>query len=312
MKSQHGAPSRCTTQALNVHSAPVRPSPKQPKSLISGPSTVALASLALLLFASPALRAQGSDPAALNVVKSAVNTELKEARLDRSNWEYRDHDVQPDKNSIYEVIETPHGELKRLLVLNGNPLTGSAEQQELERIRHFVNSPSQQAHARKDDAHDDAQARELLKMLPHAFLWSISTQNANEVTLQFRPDPSFHAPDMQSRVLGVMAGEMVVTRPDNRIKTLRGKLTHEIKIGWGLLGKLDKGGTFDVERRPVTPGHWEITETHVHIGGHALLFKTIGQQDDDTKTDWKPSTASNLRVAEQQLTHQQLTHGGAG
>ena len=32
---------------------------------------------------------------------------------------------------------------------------------------------------------------------------------------------------------------------------------------------------------------WQITETHVHIQGHALLFKTISEQEDDVKTDFK-------------------------
>ena len=106
---------------------------------------------------------------------------------------------------------------------------------------------------------------------------------------------------MQSRVLGIMAGEMIVVRDGNRIKTLRGTLTDDVRIGFGILGKMDKGGTFDVERREIAPGHWQVTETHVHIGGHALLFKSIGQQEDETKTDFHPSTAPNLQAAEQQI-----------
>jgi predicted metalloprotease with PDZ domain len=31
---------------------------------------------------------------------------------------------------------------------------------------------------------------------------------------------------------------------------------------------------------------WVITETHVHITGHALFFKTIGQQEDEVKTEF--------------------------
>ena len=245
--------------------------------------------------------AQGSDAAALATVRAAVASEMNAANTDHSAWEYRDHDIQPGKDGVYHVIETPQGDLRRLLTLNGQPLTGSAEQDELDRIREFVNSPDEQARKRKDSAHDDAQARELLTMLPNAFLWTIAGEAPEEITLKFRPNPNFSPPDMQARVLGVMAGEMVVAREGNRIQTLRGTLTNDVEIGFGLLGKIDQGGTFDVERRQVAPGHWQITETHVHIGGHALLFKSIGQQEDETKTDWKPSTAPNLQVAEEQL-----------
>ena len=94
---------------------------------------------------------------------------------------------------------------------------------------------------------------------------------------------------------------VIVARDGNRIRTLRGALTEDVKFGFGFFGRLNKGGSFDIERRQVGGGHWQITESHVHIGGHALLFKNIGQQDDETKTDWKPSTAANLREAEEQL-----------
>lgn len=262
----------------------------------------------LLLFGSslfavaPAL-AQSSDGAALSVVRTAVQTELNSARLDHMAWDYRDHDIQPGKDAVYRVIETPKGDLRRMLELNGRPLTGSAEQQELDRIRGFVNSADQQAKRRRAASQDDTQARELLTMLPNAFIWTPVSENAQQITLKFRPNPAFNPPDMQSRVLGVMAGEMVIARDGDRIESLKGTLTDDVKIGFGLLGKIDRGGTFDVERREISPGHWQITETHVHIGGHALLFKTIGQQEDELKSDWKPSTALNLQVAEQQITH---------
>ena len=138
-------------------------------------------------------------------------------------------------------------------------------------------------------------------MLPDAFIWTRGEENGNLLTLNFRPNPDFHPPDMQSRVMGTMAGQMIISTDGYRIRTLRGTLTDDIRIGFGILGKLDRGGTFDVERRMVGNDHWQITETHVHIGGHALIFHTIGQQEDDVKTDWRPSTAHTLQEAEHQL-----------
>ena len=165
----------------------------------------------------------------------------------------------------------------------------------------YVNNPEEQARRKKAGAQDDAQARELLGMLPTAFVWEITATTPQEISLKFRPDTSFHPPDMQSRVLGVMAGELVIAREGDRIVSLRGTLTDDVKIGFGLFGKINKGGTFDVERRKIAADHWQIAETHVHIGGHALLFKSIGQDEDEVKDQWKPSTAPNLQVAEEQL-----------
>ena len=256
--------------------------------------------LVLTLSAFP-LAAQSSQPDALQAVRAAVASEMQADKTDQSIWTYQDHDSVPDLDGTYTTIETRQGTLRRLIKLNGEPLSASATQAETQRIERYVHDPTAQARARKNGAHDDAQAAEMLKMLPDAFVWSIVNQTNELTTLSFQPNPNFNAPDMQSRVMSTMGGEMVVTRDGNRIRTLRGRLTNDVLIGFGILAKLYKGGTFDVERREVGGGHWQITETHVHIGGHALLFKSIGQQEDEVKTDWKPSPDDTLEGASRTL-----------
>ena len=86
--------------------------------------------------------------------------------------------------------------------------------------------------------------------------------------------------------MGAMSGSMVIDRAQHRIRTMKGRLEHDVTIGFGLLARIKQGSVFDVERRQVAPGYWEITETHVHIRGHALFFYTIGQQEDEVKTDF--------------------------
>ena len=86
-----------------------------------------------------------------------------------------------------------------------------------------------------------------------------------------------------------MAGEIAVSKQQNRIQTIKGKLIHDVKFGCGLFGRMNQGGTFNVERRELAPGIWPITESHVHIDGHVLLFKTINEQEDEVKTDFRPT-----------------------
>jgi len=235
------------------------------------------------------------------VVRAAVESELAANNTDKSVWTYRDHDRTPGKDAVFQTIETPHGSLRRMLTLSGVPLNDVQTAAETRRIAEFVNNPSEQAKAHRNDQHDDAQARAMLQMLPDAFVWTIASQDADSTTLSFRPNPDFSPPDMQARVMGTMAGTMVIAKNGNRIRTLKGSLSKDVDIGWGLLGKLNQGGTFDVERRLVGGGHWQIAETHVHIGGHALLFHTIGQQEDEEKTEWKPSTEQTLADAARTL-----------
>ena len=228
-----------------------------------------------------------SENIAQTLVQRAVTVELDAARNDHSLWRYRMTEKQED-NSLYDVIETAQGSLKHKLQQSGHPLTPEQQSAETARIQAFINDTRAQAKQHKDGEHDDASAAKMLNLLPRAFHWTVAGKTVSEITLHFVPDPAFDPPDIESRVLSAMVGDLVVDKRQYRITTIRGRLSHDVNIGYGLLGKLREGGTFNVERRQVAPDSWQITETHVHIDGRALLFKTIGQQTDEVKTGFKP------------------------
>jgi hypothetical protein len=221
------------------------------------------------------------------IVQQAVNTELAADRTDHSLWHYRMREKQED-DSVYDVVDTAQGEVKQKIAMGGHPLSADQERVEAAKVKSFLSDPRAQAQQRKNGEHDDKSAEKLLNLLPRAFVWKVVGESGGEITLHFAPDPNFKAPDIESRVLGAMEGELVVDLAQHRIRTIRGMLAHDVEIGYGFLGKLRQGGTFDVERRQVAPGSWQITETHVHIDGRALLFKTIGQQTDEVKYDFQP------------------------
>jgi len=264
--------------------------------LLPQPTARCLLAFAALLLPA-ALHAQTSDPKALEYVRGAVASQLLADKTDRSCWIYRDHDVTPSHNLLTSNVGTPDGELKRTIEQNGRPVSAAEAQAETDRIVRFVHDYSAQSKTHKENSHDDQQATALLKMLPEAFLWTIASETSELVTLNYVPNPNFEGPDYQAKVMSTMAGQLVVVRKGNHIKTFRGSLTEDFKIFGGVFGRLYKGGTFDVERREVAPGFWEITETHVHIAGHVFVFHTIGEQQDEVKSDWKPSPAKNLTEA---------------
>ena len=151
----------------------------------------------------------------------------------------------------------------------------------------YLDNPSLQEKLRKNEAHDDREAEEMLNLLPRAFLWTREGENGDEVLLHFQPDPNFRPPDLESKVFAAMEGEMRVNTRAMRIASIKGTLIQNVKIFGGLLGQLDAGGTFDVERRDTGDGVWQITANHVHIQGHALIFHTISEEEDDEKWDFK-------------------------
>ena len=258
------------------------------------PSTQSLCALCVLSVSLPFL-ARAQDPKAL--VASAVATELQSNRTDHTPFMYRDHDVTPDHDTLYYVVETPAGNLKKKLQDHGRPLSPQDRSADDTARNTLISNPDAMRKLRQNNAHDDEQAEQMLKLLPVAFIWTIAAENGDLVTLNFKPDPAFSPSNLEARVLSALAGQIVISRPQNRIATIRGSLVDDVKFGYGIFGRLRQGGSFQVERREVVPHHWQVTESHVHLSGHALFFKSIGDQEDEVRSDFQLSPATNLQQA---------------
>ncbi|MEO6828964.1 MAG: hypothetical protein ABI164_04080, partial [Acidobacteriaceae bacterium] len=212
-------------------------------------------------------------------------------------------DKTPAKDTVKLVIETETGTVSKTILVGGHPPGPQLEQQDRAKMESIVHDPSVRAKQRKNSAHDDQQAADLMTMLPKAFLWTETGRSNREITLHFKPNPAFQPPNYASRVFANMAGEMVVDSAQKRLKVLSGTLTRPVQFGWGLLGKLQEGGTFHIVRSEVAPGAWEITQTHVHINGHILFFKSISEQEDEITSHYKPTPAGlTLEQAVEMLT----------
>jgi hypothetical protein len=247
---------------------------------------------------------QTRAPDANALLRVAVETELAAAQNDHSRWRYRDEEKEK-ADSVSIVVQTDTGAVKRLIAKGGSPLSAAQASAEDARVQAFVHDPAKQARQLRDSGGDDKQATQFLQMLPKAFLWTRLSEDSSTVRLHFEPDPRFDPPNLEARVLSAMNGELVIDKAQHRIETISGRLTHEVTFGFGLLGRLHAGGTFRIERRQLAPGLWQITETHVHIDGRALLFKNIGQQQEETLTDFTPVPAGTTLEQAAAMSHPQ-------
>lgn len=237
------------------------------------------------------------------LVQQATRAELAASAADHSLWLYYETDSKPHNPVVQWAAETRSGEVDRVLQQDGHHYT---PEQQRAKMDGFIHDSGAQAKQRHGSQQDDKRAAEMLNMLPDAFIWTREKQEGETTVLHFKPDPSFSPPSWESRVFAAMEGDMAIDDVQHRIVSLRGKLISEVKFGWGLLGELDPGGTFDVERRQTGHGIWQITETHVHIQGHAILFHSISDQEDDVKTKFEELPQNiTLEEAEKKLMEKQ-------
>jgi hypothetical protein len=239
--------------------------------------------------------AWGED--ARSIVQQAVNAELAADRDDHTLWKYLQRESNGDS---FVVVETRNGSVKRHINERGHPASAQTLAADDAYNNRFAHDPTLQAKQKRDNQHDDKSAKELLNQMPDAFVWKVEGETGDGISMSYRPNPDFDPPSMESRVMSAMSGTMVVSKPGHRIKTFTGRLMDDVTIGWGFLARIHAGSNFDVERREVAPGLWQITETHVHIDGHALFFKTIGQQQDELNSEFTevpPGTTLEQAVA---------------
>lgn len=243
-----------------------------------------------VFFALPLVTASGHE-SAKSLVQRVVRGELAADARGHSRWMFRDATKVPGNDTVKLTVQTAAGDISKTILIDGHPLSAQQQQDDEAKMHQFVTDPSVRQKQKEDQQQDGAKACSLTEMLPNAFLWTVVRQQGAETTLAFAPDPNFSPPTREARVFAAMKGTMVVNTRQNRIVSLQGALTEDVDFGFGILGKLEKGGTFDVRRSQVGPHVWEITATHVHIQGHMLLFKSINEQQDEETSHYKPAPA---------------------
>jgi hypothetical protein len=233
------------------------------------------------------------------LVRDILQNELRAQADDHSLWCYRKLTDKDGKQQLFAACQTKTLEIDRLMAVNGKPLTEQQWNQENQRIDRLLNNRSQLNKEKQQQREDGEQATHLLRMVPDAFLFQQESSEANRITLHFTPNPAFRASGSSEMVFHHMEGTLTLDVKQKRLVEISGRLNSEVKFAGGLLGHLDKGGTFYVKQQEVGPGCWEMTRMDVQMNGKALFFKTISVRTREIDTDFYavPAAASIQQVA---------------
>ena len=254
-----------------------------------------LLSAILLLGAAAGQARQQQSPNQL--VRQVISHEVQAEEHDNSYWMFRLQQTESGATKTEEVAETRHGWVRRLLAVNGKPLTSQDQAKDDAQLHKLLMDPGEQRKNQEATRNDVRQAQELLKMLPDAFLYTYAGRNGEVVKLNFRPNPKFHPQSRKAAVFHDMVGSLWLNLKLQRLAGIQGHLNQEVKFAGGLLGHLDKGGTFDVKQTQIAPGIWDVTYMNVQMNGKALFFKTIAVREKDIRSDYR-RVPSNLTLAQ--------------
>lgn len=257
------------------------------------------------------------DP--LELVRGASQNEIKASEavhycMFRDNIEYKDHSVSR------EIIRTNEGGLWTTLLRNGKPLTAEERKKDNARLVKFANDHAARRKRREDNKAEDQRASLMLSSLPDAFLYTYAGTdrgpNGDElVHLQFKPNPKFSPPNHETAVYVGMQGDMLIDRKAMRIAKIDGTLFKDVDFGWGILGRLYKGGKFIIAQRDVGGGNWEEVQETLQFNGKILMVKSLTIDSTETMTDFRPvspdiTTAQALELLQKSVDVVAENHSG--
>ncbi len=272
--------------------------------------------LFFLLTAMPGLSQQKSDVDPIALVRAASKNEIRANDVEqyymfRDSTEYKDHSI------VKEIVRTPQGGLSSTLLINGHPLSADERKKEDEKLQRFANDPDARRKRREANRADDKRAELMLTSLPDAFLYTyVGTDHGPRgediVHLKFKPNPGFNPPNHETAVYQGMEGDMLIDKQAMRIAKIDGTLVKDVDFGWGILGKLYKGGKFRIVQKDVGGGHWEEVEETLNFFGKILMFKSLTIWSTETMTDFRP-ISPNLSTAQAlDLLHKSVETMAAG
>ncbi len=231
------------------------------------------------------------------LVRMAVANEAAAANDSVIKHMFRSRKQTPKGSQTRLFVETNEAIAARLIAINDQPLTAEQQQGEANHLAWLMNNPEQLRKKQAREKEDADRTLRILKALPDAFRYTYAgTETGVEglgkaggqlVRLTFVPNPSYSPPSRVEQALGGMQGYLLIDATSRRLAKIDGTLFKDVTFGWGIFGRLDKGGHFVVRQADVGNGSWDITEMKLDITGKILLFKSISMVSDEVFSDFR-------------------------
>src|ERR1700687_5874113 len=214
------------------------------------------------------------------LVKLAVENEVK-SNNQGPKYMCRQRKETPAGSQTKLMVETRDAMVGMVVANNDQPLDQEQRRAEYGRIERFVNESAELEHKRRQEKESAERVALILKALPDAFLYEYDGTETGRpgvgipgdplLRLKFSPNPRYDPPSHVEQVLAGMQGMVLIDPQEERIARIDGTLFKDVGFGWGILGRLDRGGRFQVDQAEVNDNHWTIARMDLTFTGKMLL-----------------------------------------
>lgn len=221
------------------------------------------------------------------LVREVVYNELDD-HARHGFWRYWVQQKAQARTIVEEQIETADGPIARLALIDGHELSPEAEQQEQDRLERLLSSRDDQARQSRKFDEDEERIGRILRLLPTAFVYEYDGEEDGCYRLRFRPNPEDESRTIEARIFHAMSGKLWVDARSKRLTKLEGHVDENVDFGFGILGRLYRGGWFRLEREQVSKTDWKTKSLEVHMNIRALLVKTFARETSEVRGGFTP------------------------
>jgi hypothetical protein len=212
---------------------------------------------------------------------------------------YRLRKTSPRVTTTKEILETQDGEVARLIAINDQPLSAADEANEEARLNALLGDPAKQRRRKQAEEEDADRAINVLRALPNAFLYQDAGPGEGPTgkieKFTFRPNPKFSPLYLETEVLPAMTGEIWIDPVNLRVARLEAHLQQDVDFGWGILGRLNKGGSIVIEQADVGPSmgpdkgidQWRTVRFQMQMSGR-VVFKARVFDTTEVQSNYAP------------------------
>jgi hypothetical protein len=236
--------------------------------------------------AAPGQNAPVSALQGTELVQRAFAAELSAAQDSSHPMRYLLHKSSPRLTTTKEILETHDGSVAMLRAVNDKPLSEADATKEQERLDDLLADPGKQRHRKLGQEEDTQKALKVLRAMPNAFIYqyagTVQAGSGSAARFVFSPNPSFVPPDLETQVLTAMTGEVWIDPVQVRVMHLQASLQQDVEFGWGVLGRLYKGGWINMDNADVGGGVWHIVRFQMNFSARVLIrtksFETLEEE----------------------------------
>jgi hypothetical protein len=210
--------------------------------------------------------------------------------LNSSNKEYDGHGGAKTREVTLRREFVDGVPVNHVLVRDGQPVPEPERQKNEEAALKRV--AELKAMTREQRAHEDEQARKRLAEqdvwvgeFPEALDYKVAGEEKlsgrTALVLDCSPHPGYRPRNLRARLFEKLSGKVWVDPEESEIVKADVRISGDVGIAWGLVGRINQGTSFFLERTRVAPRVWLPSKQSANYSVRLLLKNLHGEQSSE-------------------------------